>query len=301
VARWIDLVDPGEDELRKHLPENFQESALRTLLARHDQDHEPRPRVVSHGDYVLGIFLVPVAVPEEDRVYYQEVDFVATPERLVSVSKTPPNEEPFDPQPAKEACRHDDDVGMFVAHLIESIAERYLDLIDDLDDEIDELEDTVGSAKPQVVGKRLRELRQDLREIRRTLTPTRDAVHKILDDRVDLEGEGDLFPRDVKIAFGDAYDKLLRATEGLDSSRDALAGVRDYLQGKISNEQNEIVKRLAVIASLLLVPTFIVGLYGQNFRSMPELHWAWGYWWSWGWIIATTMAQLAFFRWKRWI
>jgi magnesium transporter len=52
---------------------------------------------------------------------------------------------------------------------------------------------------------------------------------------------------------------------------------------------------------LLLVPTFIVGLYGQNFRHMPELHWAWGYWWSWGLIIATTIGQLAFFRWKRWI
>jgi magnesium transporter len=299
--RWIDLVDPDEEELRKHLSGQLHETARTTLLARHDHDNEPRPRIVSHGDYVLGIFLVPVAVPDEDRVYYQELDFVATPERLVSVSKTPPGEEAFDPKPAKEACRSDDDVGMFVAHLVESIAERYLDLIDDLDDEIDELEDLVGSQPPTVVGKRLRELRTDLREIRRTLTPTRDAVHKILDDRIELEGDADLFPREVKIAFGDAYDKLLRATEGLDSSRDALAGVRDYLQGTIANEQNEVVKRLAVIASLLLVPTFIVGLYGQNFRHMPELHWGFGYWWSWGWIVATTLAQLAFFRWKRWI
>jgi magnesium transporter len=305
VPGWIDLVDPDEAELRKHLPDNFHESALARLSTHHDHDNEPRPRIVSYGDYVLGIFLVPVAVPEDDRVYYQEVDFVATTEQLVSVSKTPPGEEPFDPKPAQESCRPDDDVGMFVAHLIESISERYLDLIDDLDDEIDELEDTVGSKPPQVVGKRLRELRQDLREIRRTLTPTRDAVHKILDDRVELDGASEdgnvLFPREVKLGFGDAYDKLLRATEGLDSSRDALAGVRDYLQGTIANEQNEVVKRLAVIASLLLVPTFIVGLYGQNFRDMPELHWFWGYWWSWGWIIATTIAQLAFFRWKRWI
>jgi magnesium transporter len=304
-SEWIDLVDPDEEELRKHLPENLHESALRTLLARHDQDHEPRPRIVSYGDYVLGIFLVPVAVPDEDRVYYQEVDFVATPQQLVSVSKTPPDEEAFDPRPAKEACSPDDEVGMFVAHLIESVAERYLDLIDDLDEEIDELEENVSSKPPTVVGKRLRELRQDLREIRRTLTPTRDAVHKILDDRVQFDGASDedneAFPREVKIALGDAYDKLLRATEGLESSRDALAGVRDYLQGTIANEQNEVVKRLAVVASLLLVPTFIVGLYGQNFRDMPELHWAWGYWWSWGWIIVTTVAQLTFFRWKRWI
>jgi magnesium transporter len=223
----------------------------------------------------------------------------------VSVSKTPPGEEAFDPKPAKEACRPDDHVGMYVAHLIESIAERYLDLIDDLDEEIDELEDKVGGEPTAVVGKRLRELRRDLREIRSTLTPTRDAVHKILDGRVELDDgqarDEELFPRDVEIAFGDAYDKLLRATEGLESSRDALSGVRDYLLGRVANDQNEVVKRLAVIASLLLVPTFIVGLYGQNFRDMPELHWAWGYWWSWGWIIATTIAQLAFFRWKRWL
>ena len=60
-------------------------------------------------------------------------------------------------------------------------------------------------------------------------------------------------------------------------------------------------KRLTVVASLLLLPTFIVGLYGQNFVHIPELHWHWGYWWAWGWIIGTTIGQLAFFKWKRWI
>ena len=159
-----------------------------------DADGAARPRRTSRGrgssrtaTYILGIFLVPVAVPDEDRVYYQEIDFVATRERLVSVSKTPPGETAFDPQPAKDACRPDDRVGMFVAHLVENIAERYLDLVDDLDDEIDELEEKVGGSPPKVVGRRLRELRRDLREIRRTLTPTRDAVHKVLDGRIELD------------------------------------------------------------------------------------------------------------------
>ena len=60
-------------------------------------------------------------------------------------------------------------------------------------------------------------------------------------------------------------------------------------------------KRLTAIASILLVPTFIVGLYGQNFRQIPELHWGFGYWWSWGWIVLATVAQVIYFRRRGWI
>jgi magnesium transporter len=77
--------------------------------------------------------------------------------------------------------------------------------------------------------------------------------------------------------------------------------VRDYHQSKIANDQNEVTKRLTAIASILLLPTFIVGVYGQNFRRIPELHWGFGYAWSWGLIIVTTIAQVVYFRRKRWL
>jgi magnesium/cobalt transport protein CorA len=273
---------------------------MEALLAPHAHSDEPRPRIESHGNYILGVLLIPVVVPAEDRLFYQEVDFVATHDRLVTVAKTPPGEKPFDVGPAQNACRSHDEIGMHVYHLVDEIAERFLDLVDDLDSEIDELEDRVAVDRPREIGARLRDLRHDLLGIRRTLSPTRDAVHRIVDDRVELDDD-ELFPHDVEIAFGAAYDKLLRAWESLDSARDALGGVRDYLQGKISNDQNEVMKRLTVVASLLLLPTFIVGLYGQNFHHIPELGWAWGYWWSWGLIVGTTIGQLVFFSWKRWL
>jgi magnesium transporter len=297
---WIDLVDPDEEELRKHLPDEIAPTALQALLAPHVHDDEPRPRIDSHGTYVLGILLLPVEVPEENRLYYQEIDFVVTIDRLVTVSKTPEGEKPFDPAPAKEACRVHEDVGMYVYHLVDEIAEGFLDVIDLLDDKIDELEDLVATTPPTEVGRRLRGLRHGMLGIRRTLSPTRDAVRKVVDDRVELD-DAELFPRPVEIAFGSAFDKLLRASEGLDASRDSVAGIRDYLQGKIANDQNEVMKRLTAIASILLLPTFIVGLYGQNFRRIPELHWGFGYAWSWGWIIGTTILQVVYFRRKKWI
>ena len=77
--------------------------------------------------------------------------------------------------------------------------------------------------------------------------------------------------------------------------------MRDYQQSLIVAEQNRIAKTLTVIASLLLFPTFIVGVYGQNFEHMPELGWRFGYAFSWALIALVTIAQLAFFRWRRWI
>ncbi|TML95334.1 MAG: magnesium transporter CorA family protein [Actinobacteria bacterium] len=302
MAEWIDLIDPSPDELREKLPRNLKESALGLLQAPLQHDDEPRPTLQGHGDYVFGVFLVAVAVPEEDRVFYQEIDAVVTHDLLITVSKTPPGEQPYDPRPAREACRPDDSAGMMLYRLVDDVAERYLNLVDDLDAEIDELEDSVETASPAQTRDRLSELRHDLLHIRRTLAPTRDVVRRVVDNVVEVETGEDVFPHEVEVAFNSVYDKLLRAFDGLELSRDLIASVRDYLQAKIANDQNEVMKKLTVIASVLLLPTFIVGLYGQNFRHhFPELGWQWGYLWSWALIILTTVAQLWFFKRKKWI
>jgi magnesium transporter len=302
MAEWIDLIDSTPDELSAKLPRELYESALERVLAPAEHQDEPRPTLQGHGNYVFGVFLVAVVVPDEDRVFYQEVDVVVTHDVLITVSKTPPGEHPYDPRPARESCRPDDSAGMMFYRLIDDIAERYLNLVDELDGEIDQLEDNVETVPAAQTRDRLSELRHDLLHIRRTLSPTRDAIRRVVDNVVEVEEGQDVFPHDVEVAFNSAYDKLLRAFDGLELSRDLIASVRDYLQAKIANDQNEVMKKLTVIASVLLLPTFIVGLYGQNFKHhFPELGWQWGYTWSWGLIVVTTIIQLAFFRRRRWI
>ncbi len=299
---WIDLLDPTRNELDRYLPSSIHDRALEQLLKPIKHEDEPRPKLESHGDYVFGVLLVAVAVPQEDAVFYQEVDLVLTREMLLTVRKTPEGRAPYDPSGVQAGCRPDESLAKVVYLLVDDIAERYLDLVDDLNDEIDELEDHVEDWRSERIRARLSQLRHDILHIRRTLAPTRDAVREVVDNRIELAGD-EVFTRDVELSFGDAYDKLLRAMDGLELSRDLIAGVRDYHQSKIANDVNEVMKRLTMVASLLLVPTFIVGLYGQNFiTGIPELRWGgWGYAWSWGLIVATTLAQLAYFRWKRWL
>jgi magnesium transporter len=303
MAEWIDLLDPNPEELRAALGREIHDLAFEQLLEPTRDSDEPRPRLEGHDRYVFGVFVVPIAIREEDRVYYQEIDLVVTRERLVTVRKTPEDGRPFDVTAARESAERDDDkrAGVMLYRLVDQIAEYFLDLVDAIDDEIDELEDGIDDWPPAQVRQRISTLRHDLLHVRRTVSPTRDAIRRVVDRRIDV-GEGpEVLPRDIELDFADVYDKLLRAVDGLDFSRDLLASARDYQQSKIANDQNEVTKRLAVTASLLLVPTFIVGVYGQNFDHMPELHWRFGYWWSWGWIIGTTILQLLFFRGLGWI
>jgi len=302
-VEWIDLVDPDEAELQRKFGRTLHPLAIERLLQPAQHEDEPRPTIERHEDYVFGVILVAVSVPEEDRLFYQEIDIVITHGMLLTVRKTPPGEKPYDTSDVHATCDADGEPpkpGMVLYHLIDDIAERYLDLIDSINDEIDELEDHVEDWPNARVRARISGLRHDLLHVRRTLAPTRDAVRRVVDGRIGLEG-AKLFTPAVQLHFADAYDKLLRASDGLELSRDLVAGVRDYSQAKIANDQNEVMKRLTAVASILLVPTFIVGLYGQNFRHIPELAWGFGYWWSWAWIIAATVFQIVFYRRKGWL
>jgi magnesium transporter len=298
--RWTDLLDPTPEELQQHLPLRVHDRALALLLEPARHGDEPRPKLESHGDYVFGVFLVPVAVPSENSVFYQQVDIVLTQDSLLAVRKTPAGRAPYDCGPAP-LVRPNESPTRGLYRLVDDIAERFLDLIDAVNEEIDELEDHVDSWPSSRIHDSFSKLRHDILHVRRILAPTRDAVRSVVDNRVELE-RVELFTHDLELSFADAYDKLLRAADGLELSRDLLAGVRDYRQAKVAVDQNEVVKRLTAIASILLLPTFIVGLYGQNFLKMPEYHWGvWGYVWSWCWILGTTVVQVWYFRRKGWL
>ena len=301
AATWIDLLDPTAEELRAKAPRELEETAIERMLAAPEHEDEPRPTFQGHGDYVFGVFLIAVAVPEEDSVYYQEIDLVITQDTLLTVRKTPPGGRPAcDVAAVQKTAKPDDTAGLLAYRLLDEIAERYLDLVDALDDEIDELEDKVETQPPETTRARISRLRHDLLHIRRTLSPMRDSVRRVIDGTVEVENGPEVFPRDVEVAFNAAYDKFLRASDGLDLARDLLAGVRDYSQAKIANDQNLVMKVLTVVASLVLFPTFVVGVYGQNFVHMPELKWHFGYAFSWAVIIASTLFQLWYYRRKRW-
>jgi magnesium transporter len=298
-GRWLDLVDPTREEVLAALPVHVDPEVVETLASRSGDGREARPLIEGHGTYVFGVLVAVRPEPDRDRFLYQEIDVVATPERFVTVRKTPRECPAWEAAALLPAAEAGESVGVLFHRLVDEVAESALDALDAGYGEIDELEDALDVWPSRQVRARISALRYEFLHIRKTVAATRAAVRRIVDGRIEV-GDHALFPSEVEKLFGETFETLLRATEELDIARDLLAGVRDHHASRIAEENSVIVKKLTVIASLVLVPTLIVGFYGQNFEpAFDDVYWSIGV--STGLILASTLVQVALFRWRRWI
>ena len=299
TVQWIDLVDPTREEILHAVATALDPDAVEVLVSPQVPGRVVRPSVEAHGGYALVVLAYPRLDPVADVVEYLELDIVATPNVLLTVRKSGPRGE-LAPNDAIAAQAHAGASAGGLTHAaVDDATDRLLDLLDGLYGSIDELDGEVEHLSGVEVRRRVAELRHQLLLARRTASGTRGIARRVADGRIDV-GDSALFPHDVEARFVDSYDTLVRVTEELDVARDLLGGVREYYQAKVAEQQNDVAKKLTVIASLVLVPSFIVGFFGQNFAGeFRDEYWSVGV--SVGLILSTTVAQVALFRWRRWI
>jgi magnesium transporter len=299
ASQWIDLVDPTREDVLQAIATPLDPDAIEMLVAPAGDGRSARPLLEAHGNYVLAVLAHPRAYPSEDRVEYLELDIVATPTVVMTVRKAGARGDLAPVNGILARVESDGSPGAVFQAAVDDAADAFLELLDGLYEEIDDLEGTVERLSGADIRRRLAELRHELLLARRTSSATRGIARRVVDGRVDI-GRSELFPPSVESQFVDTYETLVRVTEELDVARDLLSDVRDYYQAKIAEQQNEVAKKLTVIASLVLVPSLIVGFYGQNFAGVfRAAYWSVGV--SLGLIVGSTLVQLALFRWRRWI
>lgn len=99
----------------------------------------------------------------------------------------------------------------------------------------------------------------------------------------------------------DLYDHCLRSLEAIDSNREMSTGITEIYLSSVSNKMNETMRLLTIFASIFIPLTFIAGVYGMNFKYMPELTWRYGYFFTLGLMAFIILMLLAYFRKKKWI
>jgi magnesium transporter len=153
-----------------------------------------------------------------------------------------------------------------------------------LEDQIDAIDDNVKGASLRKLLDRTFEVRSDLLRLRRIITQMRDLSYRILssDHLKDI--------KEKHIYFSDVYDHLLRLTEMIESSLALTSELRDSYLSVNSHKMNKIMMLLTVVTTIFIPLTFIVGVYGMNFKYMPELDLKYGYF-----IVLGIMLLIGFF------
>ena len=178
--------------------------------------------------------------------------------------------------------------------LLDAVVDHYFIVLESLGEVIEDFEDElITHSDPDNLHK-LHRLKQDMILLRKAVWPCREVIAKL------ERGESPLLTSATGIYFRDVYDHTIQVIETTETYRDMLAGMLDIYLSSISNKLNETMKVLTMIATIFIPLTFISGVYGMNFRYMPELDWPWGYP-----AVVAVMAILAIgmlllFRRKRW-
>ena len=149
--------------------------------------------------------------------------------------------------------------------------DSYEDVALSLEEDVDEVEQSVFSTSRTQDSKRIYILKRELAEVRRAVNPLREPMKRF------ATGSVAFVTQEAAPFFRDVADHVIRAREMLDGIRDLLAGTLQANLAQVSVRQNDDVRKISAWVAIAAVPTAIAGIYGMNFRHMPELRWELGY------------------------
>ncbi len=264
---WVALKDPDASELER-LQEEFGLHELAVEAASHGHQ---RPKIEEYGSSIF-VILHMIQVQDHD-LLTGEVAIFAGPQYIVSVRRNTS-------QGFTEVRRRCEDEPELLQHgpayvlyaLMDTVVDRYFPLIDTLTREIEDIEERIFSShstRAQIEA--LYMFKQRLMVLDHAIAPLLEVTSKLHGGRVPPICAG------LHDYFRDVYDHLQRLKHATDNLRDMVSTALSVNLSLITLQENEVTKRLAAYAALVAVPTMIAGVYGMNFRYMPELDAVYGY------------------------
>ena len=153
--------------------------------------------------------------------------------------------------------------------LIDSVVDNYFLVLEKYGEKIEILQEEVLSQPTPETLQVIQGTKRDMIFLRKSVWPLREAINAL------QRGESSLVTDNVNIYLRDVYDHTIQVIETIETFRDMLSGTLDVYLSSVSNKMNEVMKVLTIIATIFMPMTFIAGIYGMNFKYMPELDWHW--------------------------
>jgi magnesium transporter len=179
--------------------------------------------------------------------------------------------------------------------LIDSVVDKYYTVLDRIGESIHRIDSELVDKPQPATMRHIQKLKNELIYLRRYLWPTREVLNKMRAHELKLIG-----PR-TGVYLRDIYEHVVEMMDTTETYRDVLSNMVDIYMSMMSNRINEVMKVLTIFGTIFMPLTFIVGIYGMNFKFMPELTSEWGYPVVWALMLVVAAAMLLYFRRKGWI
>jgi magnesium transporter len=178
--------------------------------------------------------------------------------------------------------------------LIDAVVDRYFIVLESLGEKIETLEDNLVADPSRRTLHDLQNLKKEMLFLRRSVWSLREVLSFL------ERGESSLIRKPTRIYFKDVYDHTVQVIDTVETFREMLSGMLDIYLSSMSNRLNEVMKVLTIIATIFIPLTFVAGVYGMNFKFMPELEWRWGYPLVWTVMASMAAGMIIYFRKKKW-
>jgi magnesium transporter len=292
---WFDAPEPtGEDIAGLGAAFDLHPLTMEDISHRHQR---PRVELFEHYGFIT---LRPLTMSDRDVVEH-EVHAVVGKRFLGTLRYGP---DPFPVEEVEKRLRRQPDLlrsdpgGFGVYALVDEVVDNYLTIVESLEDRADDLEDVVFADDPSVDGSQIQErifrVKRDVVRLRRFASPLRQGLDL-------LQEEPGLVTAPLLPYYRDVTEHAIRVAELSDNIRDVLTSLLELRVSQIANHLNVIMRKLTAWAAILLVPTLIAGIYGMNFRDMPELGWRFGYAGAIALMFGLSFALYVMFKRKDWL
>jgi magnesium transporter len=290
---WIGLHEPTPDEFDSVRREfNLHELAVEDALRGHQ-----RPKLEVYGDDQIFLVLKTARYFEPDTLEFGEILIFVGQGYVVSVrhgEATPLHDVRLELEGRPEMLRSG--TGAVLHAIVDKVVDDYTPVLTNLDVDITELEaEAFGEDIPRGLTERIYRLKRQVISLHRATAPLSEPLSRLADGRFAMIQE------EIRPYFRDVYDHLLRAVQQADQFRELLTSILEANLTQVSVRQNEEMRKISAWAAIIAVPTLIAGIYGMNFRNMPELHWHYGYLFAVGAMVAISAGLYAFFRRIEWL
>ncbi len=179
--------------------------------------------------------------------------------------------------------------------LLDSIVDNYFLVLEKLGEKVEDLEEELISDPGRKTLHEIHVLKREMIFLRKSVWPLREVVSGL------ERAESRLIKESTGIFLRDVYDHTIQVIDTVETYRDMLSGMLDMYLSSVSNRMNEVMKVLTIIATIFIPLTFIAGVYGMNFKFMPELDWRWGYFAILVFMFGISVLMLILFKRKKWL